>query len=194
MKYAEYRPLPNIVLYLERYPFCQLYILSVLHLSLFSHSSLLGAWLFFKGFLFLSFVRDSTGRRLTRSSLRTLILYYDHIFLSVLYETNFIEKRNLISDTMALDPAYWKRTIVAVSLTFGILATIIYLLRVYATRRVSRRVTLDEVIMGCAVLVMWAHETCVLISMYSIRCALYQMVAVKLTRNRNVEWAWCSRR
>lgn len=59
---------------------------------------------------------------------------------------------------------YWKTTLLATSLAFAILATIFYLLRVYASRLARRRVRPDDIFMGFAVAFMWAETASVLLS------------------------------
>lgn len=61
--------------------------------------------------------------------------------------------------------AYWKLTLAATAIPFAILPTVAYALRVYASHRVARgRVRADEVIMGFAVVFMWAETASVLLS------------------------------
>ncbi len=59
---------------------------------------------------------------------------------------------------------YWKTTLLATSLTFAILATIFYALRVYASRKSRRIVRPDDIFMGLAVVFMWAETAAVLLS------------------------------
>ncbi|KAJ6789518.1 hypothetical protein PWT90_03099 [Aphanocladium album] len=62
---------------------------------------------------------------------------------------------------------YWKLTLSAASLTFAILATIFYLLRVYASRLSRRLVRPDDIFMGLAVVFMWAETAAVLLKCYN---------------------------
>lgn len=66
---------------------------------------------------------------------------------------------------------YWKTTLSAASLTFAILATTVYLLRVYASRVARRLVRPDDIFMGLAVVFMWAETAAVLLSMLHARVA-----------------------
>lgn len=59
---------------------------------------------------------------------------------------------------------YWKTTLLATSLTFAILATIFYALRVYASSKSQRIVRPDDIFMGLAVVLMWAETAAVLLS------------------------------
>lgn len=63
------------------------------------------------------------------------------------------------------EAAYWRRVNTAVPLTFAILATIAYALRVYATLVIARRVRVEDFFMGCAVLLMIGNTASVLLSM-----------------------------
>ncbi|KAJ4152868.1 hypothetical protein LMH87_009388 [Akanthomyces muscarius] len=62
---------------------------------------------------------------------------------------------------------YWKTTLLATSLTFAILATIFYALRVYASRKSRRIVRPDDIFMGLAVVFMWAETAAVLLKCYN---------------------------
>lgn len=59
---------------------------------------------------------------------------------------------------------YWKNTLAGVSLTFAILPTIMFGLRVYASRMVSRKVRADDILMGVALILMWGNTASVLLS------------------------------
>ena len=60
---------------------------------------------------------------------------------------------------------YWKNTLAAVSLTFAIIPTIVYGLRVYSSHMVSKRVRPDDILMGAAVIFMWGNTASVCLSM-----------------------------
>lgn len=64
------------------------------------------------------------------------------------------------------EAAYWRRVNTAVPLTFAILATIAYLLRVYATVVIARRVRVEDFFMGFAVLLMFGNTAAVLLSTF----------------------------
>jgi hypothetical protein len=49
----------------------------------------------------------------------------------------------------------WRRTLPAVSLTFGIAASIIFAVRAYASRLFSCKLQLEDILMGVAVTLMW---------------------------------------
>ena len=59
---------------------------------------------------------------------------------------------------------YWKQTLAGASLTFGVLATLFYGLRIWASKIAKRRVRADDVWMGFAVFFMWAETASVLLS------------------------------
>ncbi|KND87613.1 hypothetical protein TOPH_07738 [Tolypocladium ophioglossoides CBS 100239] len=65
------------------------------------------------------------------------------------------------------ESAYWKRVTIAVPLTFTILATIVYMLRVYATRKISSKVRAEDVLMGCAVVLMWGDTASILLKAFN---------------------------
>ena len=59
---------------------------------------------------------------------------------------------------------YWRRTFLGLSLTFGVLATLLYVFRLYASARVARVLRVDDFIMGLAILLMWGEEVGVFMS------------------------------
>ena len=59
---------------------------------------------------------------------------------------------------------YWKDTLAGVSLTFAILPTIVFCMRVYASHMISHRYRADDILMGCAVVLMWGNTASVLLS------------------------------
>jgi hypothetical protein len=61
---------------------------------------------------------------------------------------------------------FWKNTLAGVSITFAILPTIMFCLRVYASHLVSSRVRADDILMGVAVLLMWGNTASVLLSSF----------------------------
>ncbi|OAQ60318.1 hypothetical protein VFPPC_10736 [Pochonia chlamydosporia 170] len=65
------------------------------------------------------------------------------------------------------EAAYWRRVNTAVPLTFAILATIAYALRVYATLVIARRVRVEDFFMGCAVLLMIGNTASVLLKAFN---------------------------
>ena len=65
------------------------------------------------------------------------------------------------------DEAYaqhWKTVLTAVSLTFAILPTIVFCMRAYASHIVSHKIRADDILMGCAVVLMWGNTAAVLMS------------------------------
>jgi len=63
------------------------------------------------------------------------------------------------------EAAAWRELLAGVSIAFGSIATIAFLLRVIASRVVvSAKGRVDDVLMGCAVLLMWGDVTAVLLS------------------------------
>ncbi|GJN84095.1 hypothetical protein PLIIFM63780_007648 [Purpureocillium lilacinum] len=66
------------------------------------------------------------------------------------------------------EAAAWRELLAGVSIAFGSIATIAFLLRVIASRVVvSAKVRLDDVLMGCAVLLMWGDVTAVLLKAFN---------------------------
>lgn len=61
---------------------------------------------------------------------------------------------------------YWKLTLTSTALTFAILATLLFALRVYASKRARRHLRPHDVFMGLAVVFMWAETAAVLLSEY----------------------------
>ncbi|KAK2616208.1 hypothetical protein QQS21_000840 [Conoideocrella luteorostrata] len=61
------------------------------------------------------------------------------------------------------DAALWRRVNTAVPLTFGIIATVAYTMRLYATVMIVRRVRVEDYLMGLAVLLMIGNTASVLI-------------------------------
>lgn len=62
---------------------------------------------------------------------------------------------------------FWKNTLAGVSLTFAIIPTIVYGLRVYASRMVSNKVRADDILMGVAVVLMWGNTASVCLSAFT---------------------------
>ncbi|KAM3445778.1 hypothetical protein NHJ13734_000231 [Beauveria thailandica] len=61
----------------------------------------------------------------------------------------------------------WRLTLPAVSLTFGILASAVFALRVYASRFASRKMRAEDVLMGISVVLMWGTVASVLMKAYN---------------------------
>ncbi|KAJ6790021.1 hypothetical protein PWT90_06746 [Aphanocladium album] len=61
----------------------------------------------------------------------------------------------------------WRLTLPAVSLTFGILASGIFALRVYASRFSSCKIRAEDVLMGISVVLMWGTVASVLLKAYN---------------------------
>lgn len=59
----------------------------------------------------------------------------------------------------------WRLTLPAVSLTFGILASTIFALRIYASRFAACKIRAEDVLMGVGVVLMWGTVASVLLSM-----------------------------
>lgn len=72
-----------------------------------------------------------------------------------------------VPDTPAAQ--HWRMTLPAVSLTFGILASLVVGLRVYASRLSSCKIRADDVIMAASVVLMWGTVASALLSEYSLR-------------------------
>lgn len=68
---------------------------------------------------------------------------------------------------------YWKNVLFGVSLTFGIIPTLAYALRVCASIKVSRKVRADDIFMGFAVLFMWGTTAAVCMSTLGVFSFLY---------------------
>lgn len=58
----------------------------------------------------------------------------------------------------------WRALLPAVSLTFGILASAVFALRVYASRFASCKIRAEEMLMGISVVLMWGTVASVLLS------------------------------
>jgi hypothetical protein len=71
------------------------------------------------------------------------------------------------------EAAYWRRVNTAVPLTFATLATIAYLLRVYATVVIARRVRIEDFFMGFAVILMIGDTASVVLSASCLVLYLY---------------------
>ncbi|UNI18200.1 hypothetical protein JDV02_004482 [Purpureocillium takamizusanense] len=65
------------------------------------------------------------------------------------------------------EAAEWRQLLAGVSIGFGSFATIAFLMRVFASRMVSAKVRLDDVLMGCAVLLMWGDVAAVLLKAFN---------------------------
>ncbi|KAM3513028.1 hypothetical protein MY11210_003333 [Beauveria gryllotalpidicola] len=61
----------------------------------------------------------------------------------------------------------WRLTLPAVSLTFGILASIVFALRVYASKFASCKMRAEDVLMGISVVLMWGTVASVLMKAYN---------------------------
>ncbi|PQK11225.1 hypothetical protein BB8028_0002g15430 [Beauveria bassiana] len=61
----------------------------------------------------------------------------------------------------------WRSTLSAVSLTFGILASAVFALRVYASRSASCKMRAEDVLMGISVVLMWGTVASVLMKAYN---------------------------
>lgn len=64
----------------------------------------------------------------------------------------------------AAEAEYWKNVLAGVSLTFAIIPTIAWCMRLYASHMVSNKIRADDILMGCAVLLMWGDTAAVLMS------------------------------
>lgn len=62
------------------------------------------------------------------------------------------------------DAEHWRTTLSAVSLTFGILASAVFVLRVCVARCSSCKIRAEDVIMGVGVVLMWGTIASVLLS------------------------------
>ncbi|KAJ3482917.1 hypothetical protein NLG97_g7440 [Lecanicillium saksenae] len=61
----------------------------------------------------------------------------------------------------------WRRILPAVSLTFGILASAVFALRVYASRFSSCKIRAEDILMGISVVLMWGTVASVLLKAYN---------------------------
>lgn len=68
------------------------------------------------------------------------------------------------------EAAAWRRLLVGVSIAFGAVSTAVFLLRMLASRMVLARVRVDDVLMGCAVVLMWGDVAAVLLSRSPAAC------------------------
>ncbi|OAA69515.1 integral membrane protein [Cordyceps fumosorosea ARSEF 2679] len=62
---------------------------------------------------------------------------------------------------------HWRTTLPAVSLTFGILASAVFVLRVFAARFTSCKLRAEDVLMGVGVVLMWGTVASVLMKAYN---------------------------
>ena len=69
------------------------------------------------------------------------------------------------------EAARWRQALAGVSLTFAILPSILYILRIAALRRVSRKPRADDVLMGFAVVLLWGSTAAALMSEFSMSCS-----------------------
>ncbi|PNY26860.1 Uncharacterized protein TCAP_03222 [Tolypocladium capitatum] len=63
------------------------------------------------------------------------------------------------------EAVYWRQMLGGFSIAFFIISTIAFALRIYASRMVSSSIRVDDVLMGCAVLVMWGDTAGVWLSL-----------------------------
>lgn len=68
----------------------------------------------------------------------------------------------------------WRMTLPAVSLTFGILASAVFVLRVYASRFASCKIRAEDVLMGISVVLMWGTVASVLLSECCPACSCFR--------------------
>lgn len=83
----------------------------------------------------------------------------------------------------------WRMTLPAVSLTFGILASAFFALRVYTSRIASRKIRAEDLLMGISVVLMWGTVASVLLST-SVWCRSCYAAGVANFLNRSIQWYW----
>lgn len=76
----------------------------------------------------------------------------------------------------------WRSTLPAVSLTFGILASAVFALRVYASRFASCKMRAEDVLMGISVVLMWGTVASVLMSECPQSLSLYTCLLTAVFR------------
>lgn len=85
------------------------------------------------------------------------------------------------------EAAHWRVVLSSVSLIFAIIATIAFALRAYASRLVSSKLRIEDVLMGIAVILMWADTAAALMSTLLLLPGQILLSSAN-TINRGLQW------